>query len=156
MFKELMCLTHTEGIVACIRVCLQKQFKNEILEHNSFLDVATFRVINTLRFVGFSSLLPESDLLWITFSLSLFLSLSLSQPGLGSRDNRQTWAERKLLSPKQKQWIKYTLYPGISVNPPMMTVLKVKQGFMLSWSPLRCVCNQGPWNSYSKYIKVYA
>lgn len=36
---------------------------NEILEHNNFLDVATFRVINTLQFLELSSLLPEPDLL---------------------------------------------------------------------------------------------
>lgn len=43
-----MCLTHTEGIEASIRHAYKNNLKTEILEHNSFLDVATLSVINTL------------------------------------------------------------------------------------------------------------
>lgn len=45
-FKECRSLSHTEGIVANIRVCLLGQLKNEILNHGSCLDVVTFRVFD--------------------------------------------------------------------------------------------------------------
>lgn len=80
-----------------------------------------------------------NHVLSVSVSVSLPVTARARFPGLvGKHELRESCP-----SPKQKQWIKYTLSPGVLVNLPMMTVPKIKQGFTLTWSPLRYACNQG-------------
>lgn len=140
--------------------------KNKILEHNRYLDIVTFRVVNTPQFLGLIKLSPgspfcescESYFLSLCLYLSLFLSLCVCvrhrERLWELADNPQTEAERKLLFRKSNEQL-YIFFWSCR-QPTNHDGSKNKAGLWNDLISLRYVCNHGLRVANGKDVKVYA